>query len=94
MLFRSVYKKYLSSAVGDPGNGTPPPGATPPAAVPVVPVTLDVPSLTDIENISQTQYYDTASKLAKITVVLKVRNSSKSIKKVVGVDARIYNPNA
>ena len=55
---------------------------------------LDVPELTDIENISYEQYYDPISKLAKYKATIKIRNSSKNPNSVAGVDARIYNPNA
>ena len=55
---------------------------------------LDVPQLTDIESVNYEQYYDTVSKLAKIKVTLKIRNSNKNPNNVAGVDARIYNPNA
>lgn len=55
---------------------------------------IDTPQLTDIETVTPVQYYDTVSKLAKIQLTLKIRNSSKNPNSVAGVDARIYNPNA
>ena len=55
---------------------------------------VDTPQLTDIESVTPEQYYDTVSKLAKIKLTLKIRNSNKNPNSVAGVDARIYNPNA
>ena len=53
-----------------------------------------VPEFTDIENITFTKYYDPVTKEEKVKAVLKIRNSSSDKNKVVGVDARIYNPSA
>lgn len=57
-------------------------------------VAPDVPDLTDIESITYEQYFDEATKTAKIKAVLKIRNSSITKDNVQGVDARIFNPNA
>lgn len=54
----------------------------------------DTVELTDIESITYEQYYDSVSKLVKYKAILKIRNSSVNKVDVVGVDARIYNPNA
>ena len=56
--------------------------------------TQDVPELTDIESVTFTKYYDAVTKEEKVKAVLKIRNSSNDKNKVVGVDARIYNPSA
>ena len=37
---------------------------------------VDTPQLTDIESVTPEQYYDTVSKLAKIKLTLKIRNSN------------------
>lgn len=47
----------------------------------------DVPQLTDIENITYQQYYDTFNSI-RIKAIIKVRNSSKNKSNVIGVDAR------
>lgn len=58
----------------------------------VKPDTID---LTDIEGEPiYEQYYDSVSKLVKVKVTLKIRNSSSKKANVKGVDARIYNPGA
>jgi len=54
----------------------------------------NVPEFTDIENITFTKYFDPVTKEEKVKAVLKIRNSSSDKNKVVGVDARIYNPSA
>lgn len=59
-----------------------------------VPVKPDTVELTDIENITYEQYYDSVSKLVKYKAIFKIRNSSINKADVQGVDARIYNPNA
>lgn len=61
-------------------------------SAPEKPDTID---LTDIEGDPiYEQYYDPVSKLVKIKVTLKIRNSSLRKANVKGVDARIYNPGA
>lgn len=57
----------------------------------VIPDTVD---MTDIEEISYEQYYDTSSKIVKYKAIIKIRNSSTNKLNVEGVDARIYNPGA
>ncbi len=51
------------------------------------PFITDVPQLTDIENITYVQYYDTFNSI-RIKAIIKVRNSSKNKASVLGVDAR------
>lgn len=53
----------------------------------------DTVHLTDIENITYESYLGTTGEL-KYRAILKIRNSSKNKEDVIGVDARIYNPNA
>jgi hypothetical protein len=61
-------------------------GSTPPD--PNLPTAIsDIPQLTDIENITYQQYYDTFNSI-RIKAIIKVRNSSKFKANVVGVDAR------
>ena len=61
-------------------------GSTP--ADPNVPVVInDIPQLTDIENITYQQYYDTFNSI-RIKAIIKIRNSSKAKANVLGVDAR------
>lgn len=76
---------------GIPAPGIPAPGITPPPE-PLPP--LDIVDLTDIEKISYDQYYDSASKLVKYKVVIRIRNSSSKKNNVSGVDARVANTNA
>lgn len=57
----------------------------------VIPDTVD---MTDIEDISYEQYYDSTSKLVRYKAIIKIRNSSTNKLNVEGVDARIYNPGA
>lgn len=52
----------------------------------------DAPDLSDIENIEYVKYFDPVSKIEKLKVIIKVRNSSKKKSDVIGVDARIYQP--
>ena len=52
----------------------------------------DVPDLSDIENVEYVKYFDPVSKIEKVKVIIKVRNSSKNKNNVAGVDARIYQP--
>jgi hypothetical protein len=67
---------------GSGGTG----GSTPPD--PNLPVVInDIPQLTDIENITYQQYYDTFNSI-RIKAIIKIRNSSKNKSNVVGVDAR------
>jgi len=58
----------------------------PPAAV------IDIPQLTDIENITYQQYFDTFNSI-RIKAIVKIRNSSIKKKDVVGVDARSQQSN-
>lgn len=51
----------------------------------------DSPDLSDIEEITVTQYKDSLGN-SKAKAVIKVRNSFPFPENVVGVDARIYNP--
>ena len=68
---------------GGSGGGL---GSTPPD--PNLPTVLDdIPQLTDIENITYQQYYDTFNSI-RIKAIIKIRNSSKNKSNVVGVDAR------
>ena len=60
-------------------------GSTPDPKLPVV--IDDIPQLTDIENITYQQYYDTFNSI-RIKAIIKIRNSSKNKLNVVGVDAR------
>ena len=76
---------------GIPAPGIPAPGITPPPE-PLPP--LDIVDLTDIEKISYDQYYDSASKLVKYKVVIRIRNSSSKKNNERGVDARVANTNA
>ena len=50
-------------------------------------VITDIPQLTDIENITYQQYYDTFNSI-RIKAIIKIRNSSKNKSNVIGVDAR------
>lgn len=61
-------------------------GSTPADPNPPVAIT-DIPQLTDIENITYQQYYNTANAI-RIRAIVKIRNSSKNKANVVGVDAR------
>ena len=55
---------------------------------PNLPVAInDIPQLTDIENITYQQYYDTFNSI-RIKAIIKIRNSSKNKANVIGVDAR------
>jgi hypothetical protein len=61
-------------------------GSTP--SDPNLPVTInDIPQLTDIENITYQQYYDTFNSI-RIKAIIKIRNSSKNKANVIAVDAR------
>jgi len=72
----------FSIGVGSGGSG----GSTP--ADPNLPVVInDIPQLTDIENITYQQYYDTFNSI-RIKAIIKIRNSSKNKANVIGVDAR------
>lgn len=53
---------------------------------------VDVPQLTDIEDVIFTKYFDPVSKIEKAKAVIKIRNSSKNKEKIAGVDARLYQP--
>lgn len=52
----------------------------------------DAPDLSDIENIDYVNYFDPVSKIEKLKVIIKIRNSSNRKSDVVGVDARVYQP--
>ena len=72
----------FSIGVGSGGSG----GSTP--ADPNLPIAInDIPQLTDIENITYQQYYDTFNSI-RIKAIIKIRNSSKNKANVIGVDAR------
>jgi hypothetical protein len=47
----------------------------------------DIPQLSDIENITYQQYYNSANAV-RIKAIIKIRNSSKNKANVIGVDAR------
>lgn len=49
----------------------------------------DVPQLSDIESVTPTKYFDPVTKVEKVKVVIKIRNSSKNKNNIAGVDARI-----
>jgi hypothetical protein len=63
-----------------------PPDPNPPAEI------IDIPQLTDIENITYQQYFDTFNSI-RIKAIIKIRNSSLKKKDVVGVDARSQQSN-
>lgn len=63
-----------------------PPDPNPPAEI------IDIPQLTDIENITYQQYFDTFNSI-RIKAIIKIRNSSINKKDVVGVDARSQQSN-
>jgi len=67
--------------LGGSGGGTTPEDPNLPGPV------TDIPQLTDIENITYQQYYDTFNSI-RIKAIIKIRNSSKNKPNVVGVDAR------
>jgi len=69
------------SGLGGPGGGSTPADPNPPAAI------SDIPQLTDIENITYQQYYNSANAI-RIKAIIKIRNSSKNKANVIGVDAR------
>ena len=48
---------------------------------------LDIPQLTDIENVTYVQYFDAFNSI-RIKAIVKIRNSSKVKDNVIGVDAR------
>jgi hypothetical protein len=68
-------------SIGGPGGGSGGDGPTPPGDID------DIPQLTDIENITYQQYYDTFNSI-RIKAIIKIRNSSKNKANVLGVDAR------
>jgi len=49
----------------------------------------DAPSLSDIEEVIITKYFDEVSNIEKAKVSIKVRNSALNKKEVGGVDARV-----
>lgn len=53
----------------------------------------DVPNLADIEKIEFEEYPDPLTGIAKYKVIIKMRNNSREKSNVIGVDARIANPN-
>jgi|GEM_PF-5545821 hypothetical protein len=68
------------SGIGGPGGSTPV-DPNPPGAI------SDIPQLSDIENITYQQYYNSANAV-RIKAIIKIRNSSKNKANVIGVDAR------
>lgn len=84
---RAFVSPYLPSpGTGDgDGDGTPKPEPKDPGDELVV----DVPSLTDIESVVKTKYFDPVTKVEKAKIVIKIRNSSKNKSNIAGVDARI-----
>ena len=62
-------------------GGSTPADPNPPGAI------SDIPQLTDIENITYQQYYNSANAV-RIKAIIKIRNSSKNKANVIGVDAR------
>ena len=68
-------------SIGGGSGGSTPSDPNPPVAI------GDIPQLTDIENITYQQYYDTFNSI-RIKAIIKIRNSSKNKANVVGVDAR------
>jgi hypothetical protein len=68
------------SGIGGPGGRTPE-DPNPPGAI------SDIPQLSDIENITYQQYYNSANAV-RIKAIIKIRNSSKNKANVIGVDAR------
>ena len=75
-----------SSSSTSEANKKLPPDPNPPAAI------IDIPQLTDIENITYQQYFDTFNSI-RIKAIIKIRNSSIKKKDVVGVDARSQQSN-
>lgn len=55
-------------------------------------IILDIPDISDIENVTYEPYYDTTAKAQKVRAILKIRNSSKNASNVDGIDVRIFNP--
>jgi hypothetical protein len=70
----------IGSGGGDSG-GTTPVDPNPPVEI------NDIPQLSDIENITYQQYYNSSNAI-RIKAIIKIRNSSKNKANVVGVDAR------
>jgi len=70
----------IGSGSGGTGGNTP---ADPNPSVAI----SDIPQLTDIENITYEQYYNSSNAI-RIKAIIKIRNSSKNKANVVGVDAR------
>ena len=68
------------SGSGGPGGSTPA-DPNPPSAI------SDIPQLSDIENITYQQYYNSSNAI-RIKAIIKIRNSSKNKANVIGVDAR------
>jgi len=68
------------SGFGGVGGSTPI-DPNPPVAI------SDIPQLTDIENITYQQYYNSSNAI-RIKAIIKIRNSSKNKANVIGVDAR------
>jgi len=54
-------------------------------------VLADTPDLSDIESVVFSKYYDAANVL-KVKAVIKIKNTSRQKANVIGIDARIYNP--
>lgn len=70
----------IGSGGGDSG-GTTPVDPNPPVEI------NDIPQLSDIENITYQQYYNSSNAI-RIKAIIKIRNSSKNKANVIGVDAR------
>ena len=68
-------------SIGGGSGGSNPSDPNPPVEI------GDIPQLTDIENITYQQYYDTFNSI-RIKAIIKIRNSSKNKANVIGVDAR------
>jgi hypothetical protein len=85
-----VYDTYLAP---DPTNGNPLNEPNLPA-VAILPSSVDIVELSDIESITYEKYYDSVTKEEKAKAIVKIRNNSNKADTVQGVDARIYNPNA
>jgi hypothetical protein len=68
-------------SIGGGSGGSNPSDPNPPVEI------GDIPQLTDIENITYQQYYDTFNSI-RIKAIIKIRNSSKNKANVAGVDAR------
>ncbi len=90
------YTKYLTSSLYSAGldiSAINQEGETETVTVPSLEdILLDIPDISDIENVTYEPYYDTISKAQKVRAILKIRNSSKNPSNVSGIDVRIFNP--